>query len=142
MWEKFCREIGAEALMNHPDYSTAAQRLKNRDALNAAIDGYLADRTSAEWIERLNAAGVPCGPIYTIDKMFDDPQVEHLGIVEEIEAGSRGTLRVVGQPVALSRTPSALVAPPPERGEHTDEVLREFGFSPAEIAGLREAKVI
>ena len=142
MWEKFCREIGAEALMNHPDYSTAAQRLKNRDALNAAIDGYLADRTSAEWIERLNAAGVPCGPIYTIDKMFDDPQVEHLGIVEEIEAGSRGTLRVVGQPVALSRTPSALVAPPPESGEHTDEVLREFGFSPAEIAGLREAKVI
>jgi formyl-CoA transferase len=142
MWEKFCREIGAEALMNHPDYSTAAQRLKNRDALNAAIDGYLADRTSAEWIEQLNAAGVPCGPIYTIDKMFDDPQVEHLGIVEEIEAGSRGTLRVVGQPVALSRTPSALVAPPPERGEHTDEVLREFGFSPAEIAGLREAKVI
>jgi formyl-CoA transferase len=142
MWEKFCREIGAEALMNHPDYYTAAQRLKNRDALNAAIDGYLADRTSAEWIEQLNAAGVPCGPIYTIDKMFDDPQVEHLGIVEEIEAGSRGTLRVVGQPVALSRTPSALVAPPPERGEHTDEVLREFGFSPAEIAGLREAKVI
>jgi formyl-CoA transferase len=142
MWEKFCREIGAEALMNHPDYATAAQRLKNRDALNAAIDGYLADRTSAEWIEQLNAAGVPCGPIYTIDKMFDDPQVEHLGIVEEIEAGSRGTLRVVGQPVALSRTPSALVAPPPERGEHTDEVLREFGFSPAEIAGLREAKVI
>jgi formyl-CoA transferase len=142
MWEKFCREIGAEALMNHPDYSTAAQRLKNRDALNAAIDGYLADRTSAEWIERLNAAGVPCGPIYTIDTMFDDPQVEHLGIVEEIEAGSRGSLRVVGQPVALSRTPSALVAPPPERGEHTDEVLREFGFSPAEIAGLREAKVI
>jgi formyl-CoA transferase len=142
MWEKFCREIGAEALMNHPDYATAAQRLKNRDALNAAIDGYLADRTSAEWIEQLNAAGVPCGPIYTIDKMFDDPQVEHLGIVEEIEAGRRGTLRVVGQPVALSRTPSALVAPPPERGEHTDEVLREFGFSPAEIAGLREAKVI
>jgi formyl-CoA transferase len=142
MWEKFCREIGAEALMNHPDYATAAQRLKNRDALNAAIDGYLADRTSAEWIERLNAAGVPCGPIYPIDKVFDDPQVEHLGIVEEIDTGTRGTLRVVGQPMALSRTPSALAAPPPERGEHTDEVLREFGFSLAEIAGLREAKVI
>jgi crotonobetainyl-CoA:carnitine CoA-transferase CaiB-like acyl-CoA transferase len=143
IWERLCRCIGAEALIDHPDYATSKARLKNRDALNAAIDSYLADRTSAEWVERLNAAGVPCGPINTIDKVFADPQVQHLAMVQQIDTGdARGTLRVVGQPVALSRTPSSLVAAPPECGQHTDEVLREFGFSDAEIATLRTAKVI
>ena len=143
IWERLCRAIGAEDLVNHPDYATSAVRLKNRDALNAAIDRHLADHTSAEWVDKLNAAGVPSGPIYTIDKVFADPQVEHLGMVQEIETGDdRGTLRVVGQPVSLGRTPSSLVAAPPECGQHTSEVLREFGFTDAEIAGLREAKVV
>src|SRR5262245_21276726 len=143
IWERLCRAIGADALIEHPDYATAAARSKNRDALNVAIDTYLADRTSAECGAALNEAGVPCGPIYASDKMFADRQVEHLGIVQEIDTGdARGRLRVVGQPVGLSRTPSRLVAAPPACGEHTDEVLRECGFSDAEIAGLREAKVI
>ena len=116
--------------------------MQNRDALNAAIDTYLADRSSAEWVERLNAAGVPCGPIYAIDKVFADPQVEHLGIVQEIETGdARGRLRVVGQPVTLGGH-SGLVAAPPECGEHTQEVLGEFGFSAEEIAALRRANAI
>jgi TatD DNase family protein len=103
----------------------------------------LADRTSAEWIERLNAAGVPCGMINTIDKVFADPQVAHLGIVQDIDTGdARGNLKVVGQPVSLGRTPSRLAAAPPERGQHCEEVLREFGFTDAEIAELRQAKVI
>ena len=141
MWERLCRAIGAEALMDRPEYSTAAARLANRDALNAELATYLTGRSSAEWVETLNEAGVPCGPIYSIDKVFTDPQVEHLAMVQEI-ATDRGTVRVVGQPVALGRTPSHLVAAPPERGEHTVEVLREFGFSDAEIARLRESKVV
>jgi crotonobetainyl-CoA:carnitine CoA-transferase CaiB-like acyl-CoA transferase len=141
MWERLCRAIGAEALMARPEYATAAARLSNRDALNAELGTYLTSRSSAEWVETLNEAGVPCGPIYSIDEVFTDPQVEHLAMVEEIATG-RGTLRVVGQPVALGRTPSRLVAAPPERGEHTLEVLREFGFSDAEIARLRESKVV
>jgi crotonobetainyl-CoA:carnitine CoA-transferase CaiB-like acyl-CoA transferase len=143
IWERLCRAVGAETLIEHPDYATSAARSKNRDALNAALNTYLADRTSAEWVERLNTAGVPCGPIYTVDKVFADPQVEHLGIVQEIETGDdRGTLRVVGQPVTLGRTPSHLDTAPPDCGQHTDEVLHEFGFSESEIAELREAKVI
>ena len=143
IWERLCRAIGAEELMGNPDYATAAARSTNRDALNAAIDTHLTERTSAEWVERLNNAGVPCGPIYSVDKVFADPQVEHLGVVQDIDTGdARGRLRVLGQPVSLSRTPSRLVAAPPECGEHTEEVLREFDFSDGEIAGLRKAKVI
>jgi crotonobetainyl-CoA:carnitine CoA-transferase CaiB-like acyl-CoA transferase len=86
---------------------------------------------------------VPCGHIYSIDKMFADPQVQHLGVVEDIESGdSRGTLHLLAQPVRLSRTPSKVVAPPPERGEHNEDVLREFGFSKKEITALKKAGVI
>jgi crotonobetainyl-CoA:carnitine CoA-transferase CaiB-like acyl-CoA transferase len=143
IWGRLCRAVGAETLIEHLDYATSAARSKNRDALNAALNTYLADRTSAEWVEILNAAGVPSGPIYTVDKVFADPQVEHLGIVQEIETGDdRGTLRVVGQPVTLGRTPSHLDTAPPDCGQHTDEVLHEFGFTDREIAELRENKVI
>jgi crotonobetainyl-CoA:carnitine CoA-transferase CaiB-like acyl-CoA transferase len=137
MWERLCHAIGAEALLTDPAYATAAARSKNRDALNAVLDTYFVQRPGAEWVEKLNAAGVPCGPIYSMDQVFADPQVEHLGIVQSLDK-----LRVVGQPMTLGRTPSRLVAKPPGRGEHTSEVLREAGFSEAEIESLRKGKVI
>ena len=142
-WERLCRAIGAEELITDPKYATAQARRQNRDALNGEIERRLVGRTSAEWVERLNAAEVPSGPIYAINQIYDDPQVKHLDMVQDVETpDERGTLHMVGQPVTLGRTPSRLVAPPPERGEHNDEVLREFGFSVAEIASLRKAKVI
>jgi formyl-CoA transferase len=129
--------------MKDPLYATSAVRRQNRDALNAEIERYLADGTSAEWVERINAAEVPCGPIYAINEIYADPQVKHLQMVQDVETpDERGVLHLVGQPMTLARAPSRLVAPPPERGEHNDEVLREFGFSSAEIANLRKAKVI
>jgi formyl-CoA transferase len=137
MWERLCHAIGAEALLADPAYATAAARSKNRDALNALLDTYFVQRPGAEWVEKLNAAGVPCGPIYSMDEVFADPQVEHLGIVQSLEK-----LRVVGQPMTLGRTPSRLVAKPPGRGEHTSEVLRDAGFSEFEIDSLRKARVI
>ena len=142
MWVRLCRAIDASALLQKPEYENPAIRLKNRDALNAEIEKYLSNQTSAQWIDRLNAAGVSCGPIYRIDEMFADPQVEHLGIVRSIKKKDGDTLRVVGQPFKLSRTPCKVAAPPPELGQHTDEVLKEFGFSAKEIAALRRANVI
>jgi crotonobetainyl-CoA:carnitine CoA-transferase CaiB-like acyl-CoA transferase len=142
IWERFCRALGADAMLQNPDYQTAKARSQNRKALNAEIETYTVKKRSDEWIEILNKAGVPCGPIYTIDQVFADPQVKHLGIAQSVSKGDGRSITVVGQPVELSRTPSAIVAPPPELGEHTDEVLTEFGFTVGEIAALRQAKVI
>jgi crotonobetainyl-CoA:carnitine CoA-transferase CaiB-like acyl-CoA transferase len=142
IWERFCRALGADAMVQNPDYQTAKARSQNRKALNAEIETYTVKKRSAEWIEIFNKAGVPCGPIYSIDQVFADPQVKHLGIAQSVSRKDGRSLTVVGQPVELSRTPSAIVAPPPELGEHTDEVLAEFGFSASEIAALRQAKVI
>jgi crotonobetainyl-CoA:carnitine CoA-transferase CaiB-like acyl-CoA transferase len=142
IWKRFCEAADAKALLDKPEYANGAARSKNRDALNAEIDNYLASRTSADWVERLNKAGVPCGPIYSIDQMFADPQVQHLGIAQSVTKKDKSKMRLVGQGVTLSRTPSRLVARPPELGEHTNAVLKEFGFSPREIAALHKAKAV
>jgi crotonobetainyl-CoA:carnitine CoA-transferase CaiB-like acyl-CoA transferase len=142
IWERFCSAVDAKWLNESPDYATAAARLQHRDALNAEIDKILSGRTSADWVERLNELGVPCGPIYAIDQVFADPQVAHLGIAQSVAKPDGETLTVVGQPVTASRTPSRIAAPPPEIGQHTDEVLGEFGYSAGEIAALRKANAI
>ncbi len=142
MWERLCRTIDAMDLMEKPEFATSAARSKNRDALNAEIDRRTAARSSAEWVELLNEAGVPCGPIYKINEMFADPQVQHVGAAQPVTMQDGKSVKLNGQPVSLSRTPSRLAAPPPGRGEHTDEVLAEFGFSKQEIAALHESKTV
>jgi crotonobetainyl-CoA:carnitine CoA-transferase CaiB-like acyl-CoA transferase len=138
-WVRFCKAIDGEHLIEHPDYKTNALRLKNRDALNADIEKTLASDTSASWIERLNAAGVAAGPIYKMDEVFADKQVRHLGVATDMATPDRGTLQVIRQPFTMSRTPGKIAMPTPERGEHTDEVLAEFGFSRDEIEALKKA---
>jgi formyl-CoA transferase len=141
-WQRFCEAAEATALMEKPEYKTSEARSKNRDALGAEIDNYLAARTSADWVERLNKAGVPCGPIYSIDRVFADPQVQHLGIVQGVTMTDNSKMRLIGQPVGLSRTPSRLATRPPNLGEHTNGILKEFGFSARDIAALHKAKAL
>jgi crotonobetainyl-CoA:carnitine CoA-transferase CaiB-like acyl-CoA transferase len=142
MWERLCNAIGAPELIKHPDYATSAARSKNRDALNAAIDKRTATKSSADWVDIINKAGVPCGPIYSVDQMFADPQVRHLGIAQQSARSDGSKLGLVGQPFTLSRTPSKIAARPPDIGEHTDEILKEFGFGEAEIVELHKAKAV
>ena len=142
MWERFCRTLGADHFMTNPTYHTADARLKNRDALNAEIESQLQRQTSAEWVEHFNKAGVPCGPIYSIDQVFADPQVKHLGIAQTVAGSGKRKLTLVGQPISMSRTPSRLAAPPPAIGAHTDAVLKEFGFSAREIKVLHKAGAV
>lgn len=142
IWERCAQAIGAPELYSHPDYLTAPARSKNRDALNAEIEKRTLTKSTETWVRELNEAGVPCGPIYAIDQMFEDEQVKHLGIAQEVPNDEGRNIRLVGQPVTLSRTPSRMVARPPEFGEQTDEVLKEFGFGADEIAKLRDGKVV
>ena len=142
IWERLCHALDADALLENADYRNDAARSKNRDALTADIESYLGNRTSAEWVESLNKAGVPCGPIYAIDEVFADPQVRHLGIAQSVVRSDKSKMHLVGQPVSLSRTPSRLAARPPKLGEHTDVVLKEFGFSARDIAALRKAGAV
>ena len=100
-------------------------------------------RTTAEWTERLLKAGVPCGPIHTIDKVFDDPQVEHLGIRWPMKHPELGDISLVGQPIRFSRYPRTGEArPAPQQGDDTDAILRELGYSDSRIAELRAAVVV
>ena len=109
---------------------------------NAAINALTEKKATETWVNEFNAAGVPCGPIYSIDQVFADEQVQHLNMAQDVPNAEGRHIQLVSQPVTLSRTPSSMVAPPPDFGEQTEEVLAEFGFSAGEIAELRKAKVV
>ncbi len=142
MWQRLCKAIGREALLERPEFKDQPARAKNRVALNAELNAALAQKSSAQWIDALNQAGVPCGPIYAMDQVFADPQVQHIQAAAEVRHPKLGRFRVVNQAARLSRTPASMASATPELGEHTDEVLAEIGYSAAEIAGLRDRKVV
>ena len=142
IWERFAQAAGAPEWIANPDYATGPARSKNRDALNAEINALTEKKSTESWVRELNAAGVPCGPIYSIDQMFADAQVQHLGIAQDVPNPEGRHMRLLGQPVTLSRTPSKMAARPPEFGEQTDKVLAEFGFTRDEIGSLRQAKIV
>jgi formyl-CoA transferase len=142
IWERCAKALGRDDLLADPRYATAPSRSEHRDALNAELEATTRTGTTAHWVDRLNAAGVPCGPIYKVDEMFADPQVKHLGIAQTLNGGNRGDVAYVAQPIGLSRTPSRIVSHPPELGQHTDEVLAGIGLDQATIDDLRARQVI
>jgi crotonobetainyl-CoA:carnitine CoA-transferase CaiB-like acyl-CoA transferase len=142
IWRRMCMAMGLEHLLSDPDFIGSPKQSENRDALHAEISKVTRTRPSAEWVALLNEAGVPCGPIYDMREVFEDAQVRHLGIATPVEHPSLGPIRVVGQPIHLSRTPSRMRAATPSLGQHTDEVLAELGYDAAAIAALRDDKAI
>jgi crotonobetainyl-CoA:carnitine CoA-transferase CaiB-like acyl-CoA transferase len=142
IYQRCCKALDAPHLATDPWFATEQDKSTNRDALNEAIEAITRGRTSADWIERLNAAGVPAGPIYKINEVFEDPQVKHLRLTRKVSHKVLGELEVIGQAIELSRTPWSVRSPTPEPGEHTDAVLGELGYGAAEIADLRARKVV
>jgi crotonobetainyl-CoA:carnitine CoA-transferase CaiB-like acyl-CoA transferase len=142
MWRKLCSIIGREDLVSHPDFRDQEGRSANRQRLNAELGRALAQRTSAEWTELLNAGGVACGPIYRIDEMFDDGQVRHLDPVRQVRHERLGTVKVLSQAIRLSASQPVPKTAAPERGQHTDDILKRLGLSDEDIAGLRRSAAI
>jgi len=142
MWRRVCEGMDREDLLEREEFKGEQNRSKNRVALNAEINKSLAARTTAEWIEILIRGEVPCGPIYSIDQVFADPQVKHIGAAATVKSRKLGEFRIVNQAVRLTRTPATIAAAPPELGEHTDEILGGLGYDAAAIEALRQKKVI
>ena len=142
MFERLCRALNAEEIEKNPNYATGELRKDNRDELNSEIASYTRHNSTAKLIEVLNANGVPCGPIYTIDKMFDDPQVKHLGLAAPVVSPSHGEINLVSQAVNMSRAPRSIRSATPKLGEHTDDILLELGYGAIEIEKLYADTVV
>ncbi|HEY2338665.1 MAG TPA: CoA transferase [Burkholderiales bacterium] len=137
MWKRLCSVLGRSDLVALPEFKDNEARAKNRKRLNEILNELLSSRTSKAWIDVLNEAGVPCGPIYKMDQVFADPQVQHIGAAAEVKHPRLGRTRIVAQPARLSRTPATVATATPELGEHTAEILRELKYSEKEIEQLK-----
>ena len=142
IYKRFCEVINRPDLLTHPDFATPRARSRNRDAINAIIQEITLKKSSREWVQAFNQAGVPAGPINNIKEVFEDPQVKHLGMASPVTHPELGEIRLVAQGVGLSRTPSRITHTAPPQGAHTHEVLKEYGFDQEAIAGFRERGVI
>lgn len=142
IFRRFCTAMGKPELAADPAYATGRARSANRDALNEVIAAMTRTDSSANWIDKLNAAGVPCGPIYKMNEVFADPQVQHLGIVRHVEHPTLGDQAVIGQPITLSRSEWSIRSASPEPGADTDAILAELGYDSGEIAALHAAKAV
>jgi crotonobetainyl-CoA:carnitine CoA-transferase CaiB-like acyl-CoA transferase len=142
MWARLTRVLGVPELAGDPRFAKNRERVRNRAAMDALIAERLAERPAAEWIETLNEAGVACGPIYTVEQVFADPQVQRAGLVHEQHHAEFGPVKVLGLPVALSRTPPTVRTPAAVVGADTREILTGLGHTPEAIDALAAAGVI
>ena len=141
-WKRVCEAIGAQHLMTWPEFEDADLRVKNRTLLNSEYDKIFRTRTTGEWVDLLNNAGIPCGPIYKVDQMWNDPQVQHLGIRAPITHPEKGERAIVGQPIHMSRTPWRLRKITPDAGEHSDEILAGLGYSKGDIERFKSKGIV
>ena len=141
IWERFCDILGAPEWVTDERYKDKQGRSINRDSINAEINRRLAAQDCAYWVERFNEGGVACGLINDVKGVFEEPQVQHLGIVKDVVSIHHGPQKMVGQPVQLQRTPSTIVRSAPKRGEHSEEILKELGLEAGELSSLKSKGV-
>jgi crotonobetainyl-CoA:carnitine CoA-transferase CaiB-like acyl-CoA transferase len=142
LWAKFCQGVGLEGLISDPRFATNAARVANVQEMTALIEQRFANLTTADVVDMLDKAGVPGGPIRNIGQVFEDPQVQHLGLRYKVTHSREGEIEIPGVPYRLSESPAGVRLPPPALGEHTGQVLAELGYTPDEIAGMRAGGAI
>lgn len=143
LWRRLCDALEAPSLLLHPEHGSSELRSQNRVALNERIAAVTRDKPSAHWVNLMNDAGVPCGSINTVDQVFAEPQVRHLGIAKRVRHPTIGDIEVVGQPIHLSAVPDQTeYRPTPELGQHTDEILVGLSYDASAISGLRDRGVV
>jgi formyl-CoA transferase len=142
VFSRFCEAIGRPDWLENPDWKTQAGRSANRRAINAAIAEITATQPSNHWIELFEANGIPCGPINTIDQVFADPQVKHLGMATKMHSPYVGETQVVASAINISGFSKAIRTHSPDPGEHSDEILKSVGYTEAELDDMRQKGVI
>jgi formyl-CoA transferase/CoA:oxalate CoA-transferase len=142
LWQRFCRGLNLPDLLTDLRFTTNPDRVKNKDELTQILNAFFKNKPAREWLSLIEQAGVPCGPVLRLNEVFEDPQVLHRRMVEEIEHPSAGKIKVVGTPLKLSSTPATIRTPPPVLGEHTYDILRSFGYSKTEIEEFTRSDVL
>jgi formyl-CoA transferase/CoA:oxalate CoA-transferase len=143
LWALLCKGMGLEKWIDDPRYATAEKRVENREELIQALESEFRRLTRDEWLKRLRELGFPCGPVYTVDEIFSDPHVLQRGMLMEMEREGIGSIKQIAPALKFSDTRSAAGVPPPNLGEHTEEVLRSIGgYSEEEIEDMRRAGAI
>jgi crotonobetainyl-CoA:carnitine CoA-transferase CaiB-like acyl-CoA transferase len=142
MWKRFCKAIGRPEWGDNPDWANPRERRKHREVINAAINEITAKEDTASIVGKMNAGGIPCGPVYDIGQAFNDAQVKHLGIAKKVPSRALGDITLIGQAVNLSRTKTSMVTGAPDYAEQADEILAEFGYSAKDIESFRKSGAI
>jgi len=142
IWRRLCEAVGRPDLPADPRFTSVFDRIAHRSELDAILTAALQGRTAAEWVAFLNERGVACGPIYNLAEVFRDPQILHQQMLVEKPHAALGTVKLLGIPIKLSETPGEIRLLPPLLGEHTDEVLRDAGYSAEEIARFRKDRIV